>query len=104
MRMYHKKHPILLLNKKLLTESKKHGLGDGGNIIMGMNMAQALNPNASQKQESSSISFDQQIEALKKLKDLVDAGILSEDEFNTKKKRDYGIINIIVFSLIDMEG
>ena len=77
--------------QKIAHGIQDHGLGDGGNIIMGMNMAQALNPNASQKQESSSMSFDQQIEALKKLKDLVDAGILSEDEFNTKKKEIMGL-------------
>ena len=52
MRMYHKKNiQSLLLNKKIAHGIQEHGLGDGGNIIMGMNMAQALNPNASQKQE-----------------------------------------------------
>lgn len=43
------------------------------------------------KNEQPKISIDDQIEALKKLKDLVDAGILTEDEFNAKKKEIMGL-------------
>lgn len=43
------------------------------------------------KKEQPKVSLDDQIEALKKLKDLVDAGILTEDEFNAKKKEIMGL-------------
>lgn len=36
-------------------------------------------------------TFDEQIEAVKKLKDLLDAGILSEEEFEKKKKEIMGL-------------
>ena len=37
------------------------------------------------------MSFDDQIEMLKKLKELADAGILSQDEFDRKKKEIMGL-------------
>lgn len=40
---------------------------------------------------NSNMPIEQQIEALKKLKDLLDAGILTEDEFNAKKKEIIGL-------------
>ena len=81
---------------------KEHGLGDGGGMLFGMNMAQAINPmtaeSVQQGQASKlaqevklSMSFDEQIEVVKKLKELLDAGILSEDEFNFKKKEIMGL-------------
>ena len=47
-----------------------------------MNMAQQLD----EKATKSSLSFDEQIDALTKLKSLLDAGILSQEEFDRKKK------------------
>ena len=35
----------------------------------------------------ASLSLDEQIEALTKLKSLLDAGILSQEEFDRKKKK-----------------
>jgi membrane protease subunit (stomatin/prohibitin family) len=64
-----------------------HGLGNGAGMIFGMNTAQGLNPrNASQSESLTEMSFDEQIEAVMKLKDLLDAGILSQEEFDSKKK------------------
>lgn len=37
------------------------------------------------------MSFDEQIEALKKLKELMDAGILTQEEFDAKKKEVMGL-------------
>ncbi len=55
-------------------------------MIMGINVAQTLNPtNASSN--TSVMTLDEQIDALKKLKELVDAGILSQEEFDIKKKQ-----------------
>lgn len=81
---------------------KEHGLGDGGGMLFGMNMAQDMNPMTAESVQQGkvsklaqevklSMSFDEQIEVVKKLKELLDAGILSEDEFNFKKKEIMGL-------------
>ena len=51
-------------------------------MIFGMNMAQQLD----EKATKPSLSFDEQIEVLTKLKSLLDADILSQEEFDRKKK------------------
>lgn len=66
-------------------------MGESGNMVMGVNMAQAINSTGVPKEQSSAMSLDQQIDALKKLKELVDVGILSEEEFNVKKKEIMGL-------------
>ena len=53
-----------------------------------MNMAQCLGVQAGTKQ---TFTFDEQIEAVKKLKGLLDAGILSQEEFDIKKKEIMGL-------------
>ncbi len=70
---------------------KNHGLGDGGGAILGMNIAQGM-VNATQNSNSSNNrSIEEQIELVKKLKELVDIGVLSEEEFNIKKKEIMGL-------------
>ena len=66
-----------------------HGLGDGGaGLILGMNLAQTVSPQtAAPPSENAVFTLDEQIEALRKLKDLVDGGILSQEEFEAKKKQ-----------------
>ena len=44
-------------------------------------------PNPRQDNPNSSVNIDKQIETLRKLKELLDAGILTEEEFQTKKKQ-----------------
>ena len=73
---------------------RDNGLGDGGGMLFGMNLASALNPqDASAKGGASGLSnsLDEQIETLKKLKDLLDAGILSQEEFDAKKREVLGL-------------
>lgn len=76
---------------------RNNGLGDGGGMLFGMNLASALNPqNAATTVQTaasapSATSLDDQIETLKKLKELLDAGILSQEEFDTKKKQVLGL-------------
>ena len=65
-----------------------HGLGNAGGMVFGMNLAQGLGSNAEAK---SSMDIDKQIETLKKLKELADTGILTEAEFEQKKKEILGI-------------
>ncbi|RIW34286.1 SPFH domain-containing protein [Bacillus salacetis] len=73
--------------QKIAQGIQDNGLGNAGGMVFGMNMSQGLNhQNASQSGTNIEMSFDEQIEALKKLKDLLDAGILSQDEFDAKKK------------------
>lgn len=83
---------------------RDNGLGDAGGMIFGMNLADGLSPrNASQvSPQAASIptetaaakpeahaaaSLSDQIALVKQLKELLDAGILTEEEFE-KKKRD----------------
>lgn len=58
---------------------------------MGANMANAFGTNTENKADANSNSFDRLIENLKKLKELLDASILTEDELNTKKKEIMGL-------------
>ncbi|ACV23612.1 Putative virion core protein (lumpy skin disease virus) [Slackia heliotrinireducens] len=67
---------------------RDNGLGDAGGMIFGMNMAQGLGSVAEQR---PAMSFDEQIEQLKKLKELVDAGILTQEEFDVKKREIMGL-------------
>jgi membrane protease subunit (stomatin/prohibitin family) len=69
--------------QKIAQGIQDHGLGDGAGTIFGMNMAQNLSQQAENK---SAMSLEEQIETVKKLKELLDAGILSQEEFDLKKK------------------
>lgn len=81
---------------------RENGLGNAGGMIYGMNMAQAmgqspgLSPdnavlNTGANQQKQAMSIDDQLDALQKLKALKDQGILTEEEFNTKKKEILGL-------------
>ena len=75
--------------QKIAEGVQNNGLGDTGGMVFGMNMAQNLGARAEDTSRPS-LSLDEQIETLKKLKELVDMGILTEEEFNTKKKEIMG--------------
>lgn len=84
--------------QKIAQGVQSHGLGDGGGMIFGMNLAQSLNPHVATTPpptdstiRTNEVSLDEQIEALKKLKELMDAGILTSDEFEAKKKEVLGL-------------
>ena len=81
---------------------RENGLGEGGNMLFGLGFAGGLNPqNASQAQptqpqpmvisEPTQASLDEQLETLKKLKELVDMGVLTQEEFAAKKKQVLGL-------------
>ena len=74
--------------QKIAEGIRDNGLGESGNMIFGMNMAQVLDSKATQAPSSS---LDEQIEQVKKLKELVDAGILTQDEFDAKKRDIMGL-------------
>ena len=77
--------------QKIASGVQNHGFGDMGGMLFGMNMAQSVSPNGEVKTNAPAMSFDEQIEALKKLKELLDIGVLSQDEFEKKKKEIMGL-------------
>lgn len=84
--------------QKIAEGIRSNGLGDGAGLIFGMNLAQGLDPRTASPPAAplpppvpTSISLDEQIEAVKKLKELVDAGILTQDEFEVKKRQVMGL-------------
>lgn len=74
--------------QKIAEGIRDNGLGNCGGMVYGMNIAQNLGPTAETK---SKMSLDEQIETLKKLKELVDIGILTQEEFDAKKKEIMGL-------------
>ena len=90
---------------------RDNGLGDAGGMLFGMNLASGLNPvNASQAgamlsgapgtsapqdgqpgDQSAPDDFASQLELLEKLKGLMDAGVVTEEEFAAKKRQILGI-------------
>lgn len=94
--------------QKIAEGIREKGLGDAGGMLFGMNLANGLDPrNASQASTATTSEptpapaapapaapapdFDAQIETLKKLKELLDTGILSQEEFDAKKKQVLGL-------------
>lgn len=73
--------------QKIAQGIQNNGLGGMGGAIFGINMAQNLGANAGAR----SSSVDQQLETVKKLKEALDAGILTPEEFNAKKKEALGL-------------
>lgn len=78
--------------QKIAQGVQDHGLGDGAGLLFGVNLAQSVNPQtAAPTGQKLALSLDEQIDMVKKLKDLVDGGILSQDEFEIKKKEVMGL-------------
>lgn len=80
--------------QKIARGIQENGLGDAGGMLFGMDVARELGTEISQpssKKSDEAPSIDEQIEAVKKLKDLFDAGILTQGEFDTKKKEVMGL-------------
>lgn len=79
------------------------GLGDVGGMLFGMNMTRSMDPmtassvaavetnNHEEGEMTAGMSVDEQVDALKKLKELVDVGILSQEEFDAKKRDILGL-------------
>lgn len=91
MKIFHKKPLTSLLNKKLQPVFKIMALEIWVVCFFGMNMAQNVTQTGEIKSNQPTMSFDEQIETLKKLKELVDMGVLSQDEFDKKKKEIMGL-------------
>jgi len=90
--------------QKMANGLQTHGFGDAAGMVMGMNIAQgmsaqfappvepvAANNGPSQgNSAANALSFDEQVDAVKKMKELLDAGLLTEEEFSFKKKQIMG--------------
>lgn len=80
--------------QKIAQGVQDNGLGDGGGLVFGMNLAQGMSPQTAAAVPVNPVhepSLDEQIEAVKKLKDLLDSGILTQDEFDLKKRQVMGL-------------
>ena len=94
-------HAANVAAQQMIAEGvRDNGLGDGGGMLFGMNLASALNPQngsvvgatePSQPAKADGGSMDDKIETLKKLKELLDVGILSQEEFDAKKREILGL-------------
>lgn len=73
--------------QKIAEGIRDNGIGNMGGMIFGINMAQNLGGAGGRK----STSIEQQLETVKKLKDALDAGILTQEEFDAKKKEVLGL-------------
>ena len=76
--------------QKIAQGVQDYGLGDGGGMLFGMKLASNMTPKG-EGVAGQSASLDEQIETMKKLKELLDMGILSEEEFDAKKKEVLGL-------------
>lgn len=95
--------------QKIAHGVEEHGFGDAGAMMFGATFAQGINPvtgaqsHAAVAEQSAavrqpaptatvpSVSVSEQLDAVKKLKELLDAGILTQDEFDSKKKQILGL-------------
>ncbi len=77
--------------QKIATGIQNNGLGDMGGMLYGVNIAQGISPNGEMKGNNQALTLDEQIDALKKLKELNASGILTDEEFNAKKKEIMGL-------------
>lgn len=73
--------------QKIAQGIRDNGFGNMGGMILGMNLAQNMGMTAGVKTSS----VDQQLETVKKLKEALDAGILTQEEFDAKKKEVLGL-------------
>lgn len=72
--------------QKVATGVQEHGFGEGAGMILGLNLAQEFSQVNPFQQVKNQLTFEEQVEAVKKLKELLDQDILTMDEFNVKKK------------------
>nr|WP_241865052.1 SPFH domain-containing protein [Lacticaseibacillus kribbianus] len=75
--------------QKIARGIEEKGLGDSGaGMLLGVNLTEGL---SGSKVAGAQPSIDEQVNLLKKLKALLDAGILTEDEFTQKKREILGL-------------
>ena len=74
--------------QKIADGIRENGFGDGGGMIFGMDMAREASAGfRGGGMAAITDPIDSQIEGLRKLKKLVDEGILTQEEFDAKKRK-----------------
>ena len=77
--------------QKIAQGIEEHGLGDAGGMALGLGLVRGLDPaTGASMSQTDGLTLDQQIDAVKKLKELADSGALSEEEFEAKKREVMG--------------
>lgn len=82
--------------QKIADGVREHGLGDAAGMMVGMGFATHLEPETARRSvpeegSPSKLSFDEQLDRLERLKKLLDAGILTQEEFDAKKREVLGL-------------
>lgn len=91
----------VVAQQKIAQGVQDHGFGDAAGLAVGLGVVNGINPftaatsapsadAGAAPERAAPVSIDEQIEAVKKLKELVDAGTLTEEEFQMKKKQVMG--------------
>ena len=82
----------IVAQQKIAEGIRDNGMGDAGGMIFATNFVSGLTSTAGKAEGNiPKMSYDEQIATLKKLRELVDMGILSEEEFKIKKKEILGL-------------
>jgi membrane protease subunit (stomatin/prohibitin family) len=76
--------------QKIAQGIQNNGFGDGAGMVVGMNVANEMF-GARASAPKSEMDVSKQIELVAKLKSLLDSGILTESEFNIKKREIMGL-------------
>lgn len=74
--------------QKMAEGIQEHGFGNAGGMVLGLNLANSL---GTSQNETKEVPLDERIETLRKLKGLLDEGILTQEEFDRKKKELMGL-------------
>lgn len=76
--------------QKIAQGIQDHGLGNMGGMVFGVNLAQGLDMNG-RTRDNTGNDISKQLEIVKQLKDALDCGILTQEEFDAKKKEVLGL-------------
>lgn len=82
--------------QKIADGVREHGLGDAAGMMVGMGFATQLEPATAKRATQTdavptALSFDEQLDRLERLKKLLDAGVLTHEEFDAKKHEILGL-------------
>jgi len=76
--------------QKIAQGIQDNGLGNIGGMLFGMNLAQGLGMNGRNKDNEVN-DINKQLELVKQLKEALDSGILTQEEYETKKREVLGL-------------
>ena len=90
--------------QKIAQGVQTHGFGDAGGMLFGMKVASAISPGgqiaspapadqqvAASANPAKAVDYSESIETVRKLKELLDTGVLTQEEFDAKKRELLGL-------------